>query len=71
MSFGLLTEEQGRILRERDLQKVVWGSPGDVGVRKCLHESCPSCNGSGVRKDGTGLCFHGISCPCPKCSFTC
>ncbi|AII27601.1 hypothetical protein Av05_0058 [Escherichia phage Av-05] len=38
---------------------------------KCLHDSCPQCGGTGVKKDGTGLCFHGISCPCDKCSPKC
>lgn len=38
--------------------------------QKCLHDTCPSCNGTGVKRDGT-MCIHGISCPCPKCSFTC
>lgn len=71
MSFGTLTKEQAEILAQRSLNKVVWGSPGDTGTVKCLHDACPSCGGSGVRKDGAGACFHGISCPCPKCSFTC
>lgn len=35
---------------------------------KCLHVSCPLCNGTGIRKDGLGMCIHNISCPCPKCS---
>lgn len=37
----------------------------------CLHDSCPICNGAGIRKDNGGLCVHALSCPCPKCSFTC
>lgn len=36
----------------------------------CMHDSCPECNGTGVKKYG-GSCIHGISCPCPKCSPTC
>jgi len=36
----------------------------------CLHDSCPSCNGSGSQKDGQ-VCIHAISCPCPKCSPMC
>ena len=35
--------------------------------RPCLHDSCPDCLGTGVRRDG-GMCIHGISCPCPKCT---
>ena len=76
MSYGLLTEEQAKIMRERyyeqqGIKKVVWPSPGDTGTVRCLHDACPNCGGTGVRKDGTGFCVHGISCPCPKCSFTC
>lgn len=75
MSYGLLTPEQAEIIRKRYLLET---STGDdlktvskmVGVG-CLHEACPNCGGTGVRKDGTGMCIHGISCPCPKCSFTC
>lgn len=76
MSFGTLTAEQAQILQDRykqqqGIEKVVWPSPGDAGVIKCLHDQCPNCGGTGVRKDGLGLCFHGIACPCPKCNFTC
>lgn len=75
MSYGLLTPEQAKILQERfrietatgeDLKKL-----GESVGFGCFHESCPSCGGTGVRKDGGGTCFHGISCPCPKCSFRC
>uniref|UniRef100_A0AAU8GI65 Antitermination protein Q n=1 Tax=Salmonella phage vB_SEnST11_KE23 TaxID=3161174 RepID=A0AAU8GI65_9CAUD len=76
MSYGLLTPEQAEILKKRfsiptavgdDLKKI-----GDlVGAgSKCLHDACPQCGGTGVRKDGS-LCFHGISCPCDKCSVKC
>lgn len=33
----------------------------------CLHDSCPDCLGTGIKRDGS-MCIHGISCPCPKCS---
>jgi len=42
-------------------------SKQDQNWRPCLHDSCPYCLGTGVRRDG-GPCIHGISCPCPKCS---
>jgi hypothetical protein len=35
--------------------------------RPCLHDSCPECLGTGVKRDGS-MCIHNISCPCPKCS---
>ncbi len=37
----------------------------------CLHDSCSSCGGTGVRKDSGLFCIHALSCPCPKCSPTC
>ena len=33
----------------------------------CMHDQCPECVGTGVKKDGS-MCIHGIACPCPKCS---
>lgn len=36
----------------------------------CMHNACPQCNGTGVRKDG-GLCIHGLACTCSKCSPKC
>ena len=33
----------------------------------CLHNSCPECNGSGIKEDGS-MCIHNISCNCDKCS---
>jgi hypothetical protein len=37
----------------------------------CLHKNCQSCGGTGVRKDGLGICVHMISCPCPLCNIQC
>lgn len=36
---------------------------------KCLHSNCPHCGGTGNRRDGLGMCIHGISCNCPKCTI--
>ena len=36
-----------------------------VPWQPCLHDQCPECLGTGVRRFG-GTCVHGISCPCPK-----
>lgn len=33
----------------------------------CLHDSCTSCHGTGIKSDGS-MCLHGISCSCPKCT---
>ena len=35
--------------------------------RPCLHDGCPECVGTGIKKDGSS-CMHMISCPCPKCT---
>lgn len=37
----------------------------------CIHKSCQSCGGTGIRKDGLGACIHMISCPCPFCTVNC
>lgn len=37
-------------------------------VSDCLHDNCPSCNGTGMKLDGTGHCIHMISCPCKRCT---
>lgn len=37
----------------------------------CLHTKCGSCDGTGNRKDGLGMCIHMISCPCPRCTPRC
>ena len=34
----------------------------------CMHDTCPNCLGTGISKFG-GMCVHGISWPCPKCTF--
>ena len=36
----------------------------------CMHDNCPDCKGTGRRQDG-GICIHGMSCPCPKCTPQC
>lgn len=33
----------------------------------CLHDQCPECVGTGIRRDGSP-CVHSISCPCPRCT---
>lgn len=39
--------------------------------QSCLHKTCKCCDGTGVRKDGLGMCIHMISCPCPRCTPRC
>lgn len=34
----------------------------------CMHDNCPACGGTGIRKDGLGQCIHNMSCPCKKCT---
>lgn len=33
----------------------------------CRHTKCASCNGSGIKKNGTS-CAHMMSCRCSSCS---
>lgn len=35
--------------------------------KPCVHDSCPSCIGTGIKADGS-VCVHMIYCTCPKCS---
>lgn len=37
----------------------------------CLHDSCQTCHGTGIRNDGLGSCIHAMSCPCHKHSVIC
>lgn len=37
----------------------------------CMHDNCPTCNGTGVSRVTGGSCIHGISCPCKKCRTYC
>ncbi len=46
----------------KNLQKLI-----EDAWQPCLHDLCPECVGTGVKKDGT-RCIHNISCPCPKCN---
>lgn len=39
----------------------------DVKDIPCVHMSCPSCLGTGIKKDGT-MCVHMISCKCKRCT---
>jgi len=67
MSFGNdMTIEQLELLRQR--YSLV--NPKDTSA-KCLHKACRECGGTGTKKNGSGMCFHAISCPCSNCSFTC
>jgi hypothetical protein len=34
----------------------------------CLHDSCPTCYGSGIDQKRGGICVHHITCTCPKCT---
>jgi hypothetical protein len=57
-------------LRKRQDEHLKGIGGGDANWQPCLHDGCPECLGTGRKKDG-GICVHGISCPCPKCSPIC
>ena len=62
-------EEDLKRRQEEHLRQVQGGGLGEPFV-PCLHEQCPECIGTGVRRDGSA-CIHCISCPCPKCTPRC
>jgi hypothetical protein len=43
------------------------GIMGKNDWQPCMHDGCPECLGTGIRKNGS-MCVHMLSCPCPKCS---
>lgn len=57
---------------QKDLQKRQQEHLNSIQERiydvPCMHDNCPSCVGTGIKSDGS-LCFHHLSCNCPKCSF--
>lgn len=42
-------------------------SQDDMNWSPCMHDSCPECVGTGIKRSG-GMCVHMISCPCLKCT---
>lgn len=67
MSFGIMDQYRLDKLKTEYIQtqQLVKETDG------CLHRACQSCGGTGVRKDGSGACIHGISCTCKNCSAYC
>lgn len=55
-----LAERQRKHLESTQIHK-------ESNWRPCMHDACPECIGTGVKRDGS-VCVHGISCPCPKCT---
>ncbi len=53
-------------LRERQREHLAQVH-GNSDWRPCMHDSCTSCVGTGIKSDGS-MCVHMISCPCPRCS---
>ena len=58
----------------REKIKKIYNSPdveqyfyGKFETSDCLHDNCSKCQGTGIKKL-CGICVHGISCPCPKCT---
>lgn len=64
------TEDYEKDLKQRQ-EEHLKNIPGRQGRwQPCLHDGCPECHGTGIKKDGS-MCIHMISCPCPKCSPWC
>jgi hypothetical protein len=49
--------------------KLILGVPSSLLGRKCEHEKCSQCNGTGMKKDKTP-CIHYLVCNCDKCKVT-
>lgn len=58
-----------RGLREHQKRHLESVHRGGWPWQPCLHDSCPECVGTGIKRDGTA-CVHSLSCPCPKCNPT-
>lgn len=43
----------------------------NIEPSNCLHDSCPECNGTGLKVTGNSMCIHYISCNCNKCGIMC
>ncbi len=53
--------------RQKEHLDKVRMSRGDYQpTSRCLHDGCPECIGTGVKRDGTP-CVHSIACLCHKC----
>lgn len=65
---GIDREQYERDLAEIQRQHLanIMGNKND-NWRPCMHDQCTECHGTGIRRGG-GMCIHGISCPCPKCT---
>lgn len=61
-------EEYEKDLANRQ-KKHIDGIQSKQHWRPCMHDNCPECCGTGIRRDGRA-CVHMISCPCPQCSPT-
>lgn len=53
--------------KQKEHLKNVGINNNDAPYAPCLHESCPECVGTGVKRDGS-TCIHMLSCPCIKCT---
>ena len=61
-------EKYLNIRQEEHMRKV--SESVDSNWQPCLHDGCPQCVGTGIKRDGSP-CVHMISCHCPKCSPRC
>lgn len=69
MSTELDREEYEKDLARRQREHLQ-GIPSKWGKKEwqpCLHDACPNCIGTGIRKNGQ-RCVHHLVCPCPKCT---
>lgn len=66
-----LSTDDDLIRRQREHLEQINGKNWSYNAPStCLHDNCPECIGTGIKKDGSS-CIHMISCLCPKCSPQC
>jgi hypothetical protein len=65
----IITNDSGTITYKEGKLPDVWDSIPHGS--QCMHDNCPECGGTGIKRNGGGTCIHMISCPCPKCTPWC
>jgi len=65
-----IADQQEELLKRQCYPLYLVDTSGTKESSDCMHDNCSNCRGTGQSKFG-GMCVHGMSCPCPKCSVVC
>ena len=63
-------EDYEKDLKKRQEEHLKQVNNSKTDWKPCLHDECSECHGTGIKLNG-GVCFHFISCSCPKCTVYC